>query len=366
LRAKGDAGGAITAYRAALRLNENDPETHRNLGAALSDKGQLDKAIAEYRAAILLNKDYFVAHHNLGAALRSQGHLDEAIVEYRAAVRLKKDFPEARYNLGSALRAKNLLDEAIVEYRAAIHFKKDFPEAHLGLGLALASKGQFRQAVEELRCGDELGSRNPRWPDHASVQAQLREVEQMARLDERLATVLGGKGQPQDAAERLAFAHLCQQPYRKQNATAARFFTEAFADRPALADDLAAANRYNAACSAALAGCGQGQEADRLSDQERASLRTQARDWLRADLRAWQDLLEKGPAQKRPAIVQQLAHWLEDPDFNGVRGAAALAKLPEVEREPWRALWADVATTLAREKGRPQEKPSPAEVPKQG
>jgi hypothetical protein len=71
----------------------------------------------------------------------------------------------------------------------------------------------------------------------------------------------------------------------------------------------------------------------------------------------------------RPGIAQQLAHWLKDTDFNGVRGHDALAKLPEAERQPWRTLWADVAATLARaqEKGTPAEKKaSPAETPKKG
>jgi hypothetical protein len=81
-------------------------------------------------------------------------------------------------------------------------------------------------------------------------------------------------------------------------------------------------------------------------------LRKQALDWLTADLRAWRSLLEQGPEKNRPAIAQQLAHWLEDTDFNGVRGPDAFAKLPEAERQPWRALWADVAATLARAQGK--------------
>jgi hypothetical protein len=85
-------------------------------------------------------------------------------------------------------------------------------------------------------------------------------------------------------------------------------------------------------------------------------LRKRALDWLSADLRAWRALLEKGPGTNRPAIAQQFAHWLEDPDFNSVRGPDALAKLPEEERQPWRTLWANVAATL----GRAQENGSPA------
>ena len=37
-----------------------------------------------------------------------------------------------------------------------------------------------------------------------------------------------------------------------------------------------------------------------------------------------------------------MQHWLDDTDFNGVRGAEALAKLSESERGGWQRLWEDV------------------------
>ncbi len=69
-------------------------------------------------------------------------------------------------------------------------------------------------------------------------------------------------------------------------------------------------SRYNAACAAALAGGGQGQDAGRLSDQERAGLRKQALDCLRADLRAWQRLLEQGRRRTaRPSPGSSPSGW---------------------------------------------------------
>src|SRR5206468_10853885 len=58
--------------------------------------------------------------------------------------------------------------------------------------------------------------------------------------------------------------------------------------KPALADDLKSWNRYNAACSAALAGCGQGNDVSGLDEKALARLRQQAMVWLRADLAAWE------------------------------------------------------------------------------
>ena len=84
----------------------------------------------------------------------------------------------------------------------------------------------------------------------------------MVELDRKLAAVLEGKEKPADDAERIALAQLCQQPFKKRYAAAARFYGEAFAAEPALAEKLGAAGgRYDAACTAALAGCGRGDDA---------------------------------------------------------------------------------------------------------
>jgi hypothetical protein len=53
----------------------------------------------------------------------------------------------------------------------------------------------------------------------------------------------------------------------------------------------------------------------------------------------------------RPVIVQQMQLGLRAPDFAGVRGQHALARLPAAERHAWQTLWADVADTLARAHG---------------
>jgi tetratricopeptide (TPR) repeat protein len=354
LEDKGRLDEAIAEYREAIRLQKDFPLAHNNLGNALSAKGRLDEAIAEWREALRLNKDFPEAHNNLGNALKAKGQLDEAIAEYRAALRLKKDFPMVHNNLGIALAAKGRLDEAVAEYREAIRLNKDLPAVHMNLGLALLQQGQFRQAVEELRRGNELGSRNPGWP-RARAEAQLHDAEHLAGLGDRLPALLKGQEQPKGAGERLALAQLCQM-HEKRYAAAARWYGEAFAAQPALAEKLGAAgSRYDAACAAALAGCGQGQDAGKLDDKERSRLRKQALDWLNADLRAWRGLLGKEPGKAGPAVVQQLAHWLEDTDFNGVRGADALARLPEAERHDWEKLWQEVEA-LRQRAARPPEK----------
>ena len=124
-------------------------------------------------------------------------------------------------------------------------------------------------------------------------------------------------------------------------AASARFSAEAFADQPRLADDLRASHRYIAACAAARAGCGRGQGASRLNEEERARWRGQAQHWLRADLAVHANRLESGTPAVLAEIQQKMQRWLADPHLAGVRSAEALAKLPAEERPGWAKLWAE-------------------------
>ena len=75
----------------------------------------------------------------------------------------------------------------------------------------------------------------------------------------------------------------------------------------------------------------------------------------------------EGKDSDRLNVSLALQHWLRNPDFNGVRGPDALAKLPEAERKDWQKLWDDVPDTLARAKAKgtaPPPKIAPAEAQK--
>jgi tetratricopeptide (TPR) repeat protein len=367
LRLKGDGDGAIAAYREALRLKKDYAEAHNNLGVALRDKGDVYGAIAALREAIRLKPDYAMAHNNFGVALREKGKLEEAIAACREAIRLKPDYAEAHNNLGVALRDKGDVDGAIAACREAIRLKPDYAVAHCSLGHLLRDKGQFAEALAYLRRGHELGSKDPRWP-HSSAQWVKeceRLCERLGEAERKLPAILSGQEPAGDALQRAKYAEVCQM--RHLYAAAARLYREALTAKPDLVAWPVNGIRYNAACAAALAGCGKGEAVAKLTDAERAALRQQALEWLRADLELWQRQLDAGADQSCRLVQKTMQHWLRDADFKGVRGAEALAKLPEAEREPWRALWADVAATLARaqERSRAEEKASSAQAPKQ-
>jgi hypothetical protein len=125
-------------------------------------------------------------------------------------------------------------------------------------------------------------------------------------------------------------------------------YADAFQAEPALADDLQARHRYNAACCAALAAGGRGQDAAALAEGERTGLRRQAGTWLGADLAAWRRRVIDGNPRDRADAAAALRHWQGDADLSGVRHPWSLLRLPADEQRQWQKLWADVGALLGK------------------
>ena len=342
LAAVGQTDAAIAEYRAALRLRPDDACAHFGLGSALAAEGQADAAIAEYRAALRLRPDDACALIGLGTALAGQGQTDAAIAEFRTALKLRPDDACAHYNLGNALAAEGQADAAIAEYRAALRLRPDDACALIGLGSAHLRQGEFAEALAALRKGHELGSGQPGWP-YPSAQ-WIRDAERMAALDARLLDLLRGDDRPADPEEVLILARVCCP--KGLHAESARLYRDAFARRPAWADDLASAVRYDAACAAARAGSGQVKDDPRPDEAARAGWRKQALEWLRADLVLRAKLFEDGTPDARREVQQCLQFWRQDPALAGLRDEAEVAKLPEAERAACHDLWARVDALL--------------------
>jgi hypothetical protein len=136
---------------------------------------------------------------------------------------------------------------------------------------------------------------------------------------------------------------MCQL-HKQLFAASTRLYSEAFAEIPAVADDLGHMFRYHAARAAAMAGCGQGKDADSGNEKENARLRRLALDWLRADLTARRQLAQKEPNQARQVLFEVVLRMQQEKDFAGVRDAESLAKIADPERKDWQQLWTEVDT----------------------
>ena len=138
--------------------------------------------------------------------------------------------------------------------------------------------------------------------------------------------------------------------YRQRGlyANCSEIWSAAFASDPTLADEMETQNRYNAACYAALAGCGKSRADDPFTEAARAPFRQQALAWLKADLIAWTTLLQSNKTENRVTVAKALHQWMVDTDLAGVRDGNHLEKLSGEERRAWQILWGDVDGLLKR------------------
>jgi Flp pilus assembly protein TadD len=330
-------------FQAALALRPGSAGVHSNLGVVLMGQGDLSGAAASFRKALDLDPKYFWAHLHLGVALFNQGDARGAVESYRGALALEPKDVRASYDLGNALWVLGDLPGAAASYRSALQLDPKHAEAHCNLGHILLRQGNFRAALAEYQTGHDLGARRKDW-SYSSAQ-WVRGCERLLELEGRLPAFLKGEVQPTGPAERIDLGELCH--CKGLHAASVRFFAEAFAADANLANNLRAGYRYRAACSAALIGCGQGKETGRSDDAERARLRRQALEWLRADLARWARQVDAGTLKDRGQL-QALLHWQLDPALAGVRDRDPLGTLPAAERAAWQQLWADVAATLAK------------------
>jgi tetratricopeptide (TPR) repeat protein/tRNA A-37 threonylcarbamoyl transferase component Bud32 len=371
LRAQNRPKEAEAAYRKALKLRPDDAETYKHLGNALFSQGDLKAAEIAYRKAIAIQPDYADGYYHLGIALHQQKKPEEAEAAYRKAIALNHDVVDNVYNnLGNTLRDQKKPAEAEATFRKAVEISPDFALAYINLGMALRdqkklqeAEAAFRKATEiwpdDTRANGNLGEvlldqkkfkeveavfrkLAERYPGNPIIQSFLHRAERWPEFEKRFSAIVAGQERLTSPQEQFDFASFCAE-HKRLYVTAVGSFAAAFAADPKLARDLQAAHRYDAACYAARAAAGQGDDAKGLAVEEWAWLQQQALDWLRADLAAYARLVAKGNQQVRQLIQERLAHWQQDTDLIAVRDPAWLAAMPELDRARWQKLWADVA-----------------------
>jgi tetratricopeptide (TPR) repeat protein len=223
------------------------------------------------------------------------------------------------------------------------------PSPRLVTSMAEYAKGQreeARKTLAETIAGFDWSPAQAVSRDHWIWHVLRREAESL--IFPNLVSFLDGKYQPRDNIERLAFVGASR--FKGLNLAVAKLYADAFAAQPKLADDYQVNHRYNAACSAALVGCGEAKDGGTLSEAERLGWRKQMLAWLQADLATWTKMMNRDSQADRDRAKKMLTRWQIDPDLRGIREPRALERLPKDEQEEFLTLWRDVAAVLDRAK----------------
>jgi serine/threonine-protein kinase len=391
LRDSGNVDEAIAAFRRSVDLNPNF-DVARELKTCLVQKGGLDEARAAWEKLLELNPadhgswygyaefclflgredDYRRARRDLLARFGATTNPFDAERTARACLLMPAGGDELR-------QAISIAERAVAEREGD---KWGHPYFEFVRGLAHYRQGRYAQAIAMMQ-GDAAGVLGPApclvlamarhqsgaltearetlatavlSHDWRAVQTQVRDqngwIYHILRREAEnlilpnLSAFMSGEYQPQDNAERLSLLGVCQAANHTR--AIARLYADAFTSAPALADDLEAGHRYNAARAAALAGCGRGEDATALDEQEARQWRDQARSWLRSELIARAGIYDADPKAGRGSLRLTLTRWQSDPDLVSVRDPGEIEELSADERNEYLALWADVAALLDR------------------
>ncbi|MBP3954878.1 protein kinase [Gemmata sp. G18] len=406
----GQSAAAIAAYRGAMDVAPDNPRSRARLVGALASAGYWKDAEAECDRALKADPGNFLPLLNLAKDLHRNGRVNEAIVMARRVSAVAPNAVETHITLGHFCAQAGRHEEAMKAFRRGWEMKsRSYPldqqyarelgtlgrwdealaviEAaaarapqdsawNLGIGIIYRTQGKPDKAVEVLqkavaqnpidprpleelaRAQLELGrfaeartaieSRLKLTAGDAERRAQRRQLElcrAMVAVESDLPAVLADKNRPTPLVQRT-IAEWCLN-YKRRTATSARLFASALSAQPSLADDPEAGTRYQAACAAALAGCGVGGDVTELGDEQRTALRRQALDWLTAEYDACARR-HATPADRATAAAG-VRSWLRNEDLIGVRDEPALAKLPAVERRNWQEFWQKAGSLGARD-----------------
>jgi len=155
---------AEQAYRDALSLAPEHPETLHYLGLLLYRLGQLDEAVDLVSRACTHEPGQALYWFNFGVVAQRAARLEEAVRAYRQAVSLNPQYADAYTNLGHTYKDLGSLESAEEAYRRVLQIYPDHADTYNNLGVVLKERGLFEQASNSYRQAISLK------PDHAEAQ----------------------------------------------------------------------------------------------------------------------------------------------------------------------------------------------------
>jgi eukaryotic-like serine/threonine-protein kinase len=342
-----DPEEAVRHLATAVAIRPWSVSTHLALVMALLAQRRPEEAVAEAREAVRIKPEDLSARFALADCLRWSGRFDEAEAECRAAIATNPADGSLHGCLATILRVRGDSDGAIREYREALRLKNFQEYEHkifLEIADALQRKGEFAEALAMIRKVREVGPNLV--PDRWHAAAWVAHIERMAARTGRLPARPTGEARPKDPTESLDLALICSD--QKRFVASARYWAWALEADPTLGDDRRFQYWFSAACTAAMAAAGKGQDEALPDAASAADLRRQALRWLKFDLEIWSRMLGSGSPQDRNLVLRAMRQWRKDTDLVAVRDAEGLASLPDAERRDWLALWGEVDALIRK------------------
>ena len=142
----------------ALELDDNLPEAHAALAAALVDYyWNWSEAEKHLKRAVALNPSNAQAHEFYAEYLSYVGRHEEAIAEAERAQTLDPTSSARTVRVGMSYYWAGQYERALEHFRRALDLDPNFHLAHFGAGLAYRGQGRYEEALAEISQARALG-----------------------------------------------------------------------------------------------------------------------------------------------------------------------------------------------------------------
>ncbi|MFA5073217.1 MAG: tetratricopeptide repeat protein, partial [Nitrospirota bacterium] len=141
---------AIKAYKASLKVDLTNDETHVALGNIYYGQGKYSAAVAQYEAAVKISSPSSVNRYSLGQGYMAQGRYQEAAEQFEEVIRLAPAEHSGYYALGQVYSKEGNNEKAIAQFLKAIDLNPNFYAASVDLGSSYADMGQTSDALQQV------------------------------------------------------------------------------------------------------------------------------------------------------------------------------------------------------------------------
>jgi len=154
--ARGQHEQAVTMYRRAIELGNDDEHVVNDLGVALQELEHYAEAMQAYQAVLEKQPDFTPALINMAKCLTVEAKLREAHRYLQRAVDISPTTPTYLRSLGLSFNSLGRYDEAVAWLQKATEIEPGFAEGQNSLAIALANAGRLEDSLMAHRRTLEL------------------------------------------------------------------------------------------------------------------------------------------------------------------------------------------------------------------
>jgi tetratricopeptide (TPR) repeat protein len=145
-----DYEGAISSYEEALKLNDESPEVHTNIGVAYFNSGDIEKAHKLLKKAVKINEYYSPAHYFTGNLEYAEFRTKMALKCYDRAIELNPQYRDALYMRSAVYFEMEEYQKALQDINRVIEIDPDLAPAKLNKAIILVSAENYEEARKIL------------------------------------------------------------------------------------------------------------------------------------------------------------------------------------------------------------------------